>query len=76
MKKLLFILPLLAACSTENTTTTTNGMCNCYKETQQQNQDGTFSTTSSSAPSPDACQKDGLIEYSNSRTYRVLWHCN
>ena len=75
MKKLLFILPLLAACSTENSTTA-NGMCNCYKETQQQNPDGSFSTTNSSVPSPDACQKDGLIEYSNSRTYRVLWHCN
>ncbi|MCE2681874.1 MAG: hypothetical protein ACK49D_08985 [Flavobacteriia bacterium] len=75
MKKLLFILPLLAACSIENSTTT-NGMCNCYKETQQQNADGSFSTTNSSIPSPDACQKNGLIEYSNSRTYRVLWHCN
>lgn len=75
MKKLLIILPLLTACSTENTTTT-NGMCNCYKETQQQNPDGSFATTSTSVPSPDACQKDGLIEYSNSRTYRVLWHCN
>lgn len=75
MKKLFVILPLIAACGTENTTTT-NGMCNCYKETQQQNPDGSFSTTNSSLPSPDACQKDGLIEYSNSRSYRVLWHCN
>ncbi len=75
MRKLLFILPLITACSTENNTSI-NGLCNCYKETQQQNADGTFSTTNSSVPSPNACAKNGLIEFSNSRKYRVLWRCN
>lgn len=75
MKKLLFILPFLAACSTE-IPTTVNGMCSCYKETQQQNVDGSYSTTNNSVPSPDVCEKNGLIEYTNSKIYRVLWHCN
>lgn len=75
MKKLLFILPLLVACSTESPISA-NGMCSCSKETQHQNIDGSYATTDHSAPSPDACYKNGLIEYTNSRTYRVLWHCN
>lgn len=75
MKRILFIIPLLAACGTENPISP-NGLCTCYKETQQKNADGSFSTTNNSEPSPDVCEKNGFIEYSNSTTYRILWHCN
>jgi hypothetical protein len=75
MKRILFILPLLVACGTDNPVAS-NGMCTCNKETQQQNTDGSFSTTNISPATPDACEKNGIIEYSSSRTYRVIWHCN
>lgn len=71
MKRLLFLLPLLFSCQSEDQQPIN---CNCYKQNQEI-QLGEWTNTTAESPQLMPCEKDSEIVQVN-LYQRYIWKCN